>query len=96
MTALPRRLRIIHKNATTAARTTAATLPPAMPPICAVDNLVGAAAAVVLLVSGAAVTLEGAVEDADEDELVLVMKVELEVGKKLVDNEGSMVTEGVM
>lgn len=68
-----------------------------MPPICAVDNLVGAAAAVVLLVSGAAVTLEGAVEDTtDEDELVLVMKVELELGKKLVDNEGSMVTEGVM
>lgn len=49
-----------------------------------------------LLVSGAAVTLEGAVEDADEDELVLVMNVELEVGKKLVDNVGSMVTEGVM
>lgn len=67
-----------------------------MPPICAVDNFVGAAAAVVLLVSGAAVTLEGAVEDTDEDELVLVMKVELELGKKLVDNEGSMVTEGVM
>lgn len=67
-----------------------------MPPICAVDNLVGAAAAVVLLVSGAAVTLEAAVEDTDEDELVLVMKVELELGKKLVDNEGSMVTEGVM
>lgn len=67
-----------------------------MPPICAVDNLVGAAAAVVLLVSGAAVTLEGAVEDKEEDELVLVMKVELELGKKLVDNEGSMVTEGVM
>lgn len=67
-----------------------------MPPICAVDNFVGAAAAVVLLVSGAAVTLEGAVEDTDEDELVLVMKVELELGKKLVDNEGSIVTEGVM
>lgn len=67
-----------------------------MPPICAVDNFVGAAAAVVLLVSGAAVTLEGAVEDTDEEELVLVMKVELELGKKLVDNEGSMVTEGVM
>lgn len=76
---------------------TAATLPPAMPPICAVDNLVGAAAAAAAaVVSGAAVALEGAVEDTDEDELVLVMKVELELGRELVDSVGSMVTEGVI
>lgn len=68
-----------------------------MPPICAVDNLFGAAAAAAAaLVSGAAVALEGAVEDTDKDELVLVMKVELELGKELVDSVGSMVTEGVI
>ena len=85
-----------HKKATTAARITAATLPPAMPPICAVDNFAGAAAALVVLVCGAAVALEGADEDADKDELVLVMKVELELETELVDEVGSMVTEGVM
>lgn len=67
-----------------------------MPPICAVDSLVGAAAAAVPLDSGAAVALESAVEDTDKDELVLVVKVELELGIKLVDNVGSTVTEGVM
>lgn len=67
-----------------------------MPPIWAADNLVGAAAALVALVSGAAVALGGADEDEDEDELVLVVKVELELGRKLDDSVGSTVTEGVM
>lgn len=71
-------------------------LPPAMPPIWAVDNLVGAAAAPVSLVCGSAVALEGADDDADKEELVLVMNVELELGTELVDNVGSMVTEGVI
>jgi hypothetical protein len=85
-----------HQKAKTPATSTAAALPPAMPPICAVDNLVGAAAAPVSLVCGAAVAVEGADEDADEDELVLVMNVELELGTEIVDNVGSIVTEGVM
>lgn len=67
-----------------------------MPPICAVDSLVVAAAAAAALVSAAEVALEAAVEDTAKDELVLVMNVELELGKELVDCEGSIVTEGVM
>lgn len=71
-------------------------LPPAIPPICAVDSLVGAAAALVVLVSGAAVALTGADEDTVDDELVLVVNVELELDNRLDDSVGSMVTEGVM
>lgn len=68
-----------------------------MPPICAVDNPVGAAAAApVSLDCGSAVALEAAEEDADRDELVLVINVELGLETGLVDNVGSMVTEGVM
>jgi hypothetical protein len=72
-------------------------LPPAIPPICAVDSLVAAAAAApVALVCGSAVAPEAAGEDEDKDELVLVANVELELGRGLVDTVGSIVTEGVM